>query len=63
MANILLNKKPIRVKKKKKKEKKEEEEQTNKHTPKKKKKKIKIKSTQNPKCPQLILNWGKLENF
>ena len=61
MANILLNKKPIRVKKKKEKKKKEEE-QTNKHTP-KKKKKIKIKSTQNPKCPQLILNWGKLENF
>ena len=62
MANILLNKKPIRVKKKKrKKKKKKKNKQTNIHQ--KKKKKIKIKSTQNPKCPQLILNWGKLENF
>ena len=61
MANILLNKKPIRVKKKKrKKKKKKKNKQTNIHQ---KKKKIKIKSTQNPKCPQLILNWGKLENF
>ena len=61
MANILLNKKPIRVKKKKRKKKKRR--RTNKQTYTKKKKKIKIKSTQNPKCPQLILNWGKLENF
>ena len=61
MANILLNKKPIRVKKKK--EKRKKRRRTNKQTYTKKKKKIKIKSTQNPKCPQLILNWGKLENF